>query len=254
MVSDGQDAFDWCRANLETTLANTVDVDAYVVGGDSAGGCLATLLGGILTPPPRAVLDDQGITDLSDPWFDTHPDPVVPYSGEFTDDEIAAAVAERDPSKAITGAACPNDDNPELETEAEVRASFQSSTVRFGRAERLQLDVRRSICSKSAWVRATVHPEKYATEDEVKAAEREWSSLYRLDNLSTYPPTFFLHGDSDECVPVWQSRKMAAKLREMGVEVGAHYEPGVGHCFNHRFTVSPVRMYTPHGSTLTSEE
>jgi len=230
MVEDGQDAFAWCRANLERIIP--VDIDAYAVGGDSAGGALATLMGGILTPPPRAVLDDQGITDLSDPWFDEHPDPPTPYTGEFTEAEIAAAVAERDLSKALIG--CGMDPT---QTEEDVRKEFKSSTVKFGRAERLQLEVRRALAEKSAWVRSTVHPEKYSSEEEIKAAQRQWSSLHRLVGMTSYPPTFFLHGAADDCVPVTQSQRMAEKLRAMGVPVGEHYEPGVGHCFNHHYTV-----------------
>lgn len=227
MVEDCTDAHVWCRKTLPTLLPN-VDIDAYAVTGDSAGGALSTLLGGLLQPPPRAVLDDQGIVDLSDDWFDTHPDAPTPYSGEFTPEQVAAGVACRDLSQALI--ACPHDATT---TEAALQAEFKTPTVKFGRPERLQLEVRRALAEKSAWVRSVVHPEKFASEAAVKAALREWSSLHRLDDgRTTYPPTFFLHGEEDDCVPVTQSKRMAARLKEMGVPVGEHYEPGVGHCFN----------------------
>jgi acetyl esterase/lipase len=233
MAEDGLDAYAWCRAHLPAML--DIDLEACAVGGDSAGGCLATLLGGLVSPAPRAVLADQAITDLADAWFDGHPDPPAAYSGEFTHAEIAAAAHDRDLAHAIIGAACY--DGEDVPSEESLRNEFGSNSLKFGRPERLQLDVRRYLASRSRWVRSVAHPEKY-DEEGVRTQLRKWPPVHRLENTPSYPPTFFVHGEEDECVPARQSRDMAARLRQMGVHVGEHYEPSAGHCFNQRFGVS----------------
>lgn len=45
------------------------------------------------------------------------------------------------------------------------------------------------------------------------------------------PPFVLLHGEADATVPVEQSRRMAARLKELGVPVEAVYYPGADHSF-----------------------
>ena len=57
MVEDCMDTIKWCREHLENTVGGKVDLERLVAGGDSAGGCIATLLAHKLDPPPNVVVD-----------------------------------------------------------------------------------------------------------------------------------------------------------------------------------------------------
>lgn len=66
-------------------------------------------------------------------------------------------------------------------------------------------------------------------EDEAKlrAITREISPLYHVS--ADDPPTFIMHGDADDLVPVQQSREIVEAFRKVGVEAELVVKPGAGH-------------------------
>lgn len=238
IVQDGRDAHAWCVAHLPSLV--NVDVERFVLAGDSAGGHLATTLAHLVTPPPRAVLSDHGLVDLADAHYDTLRFSGT-FTGEFSPEEIEAAIQDRDYTRAI--ASVPEETRAEWPLE-DVRRAFHAPAVQYGRREKLQADVKTELAELGTWVAAVLHPERFANPEEQKAYARKWSPLHMLDAAPSYPPTFFIHGESDNIVPTAQSRAFAAKLRAKGVAVGEHYEPGEGHCYDEKFTSPTVEGYT----------
>jgi dipeptidyl aminopeptidase/acylaminoacyl peptidase len=74
--------------------------------------------------------------------------------------------------------------------------------------------------------------------DEEMRVFKEKSPLHMLDKTKGYPPTWFLHGENDSVVPIQQAYGMQEKLKELGIETGTSYEPGQGHEFDNKYTVS----------------
>lgn len=270
IISDANDAYGWCRAHLRTFLGSTVDLDSYAVGGDSAGGTIAGLLAQTLSPPPKAFLANHPLLDLADPYFNTIGDE-APLSGEFTEAEVEAAARDNDPANAIITSPSPG---RVVFGEDKLRRAFHSLTLVVGRRQRLQGDVF-TLLNRGNWVNAVL---RGASEEERSAYAEQWSPLRLIGArggagtngtasiepngngapegvLRTngdapgsnpppsgtpypHPPTFFIHGEDDLIVPIAQSHDMAVKLRSLGVPVMEYYEPGAGHVFDQRFTVS----------------
>lgn len=88
VVDDSRDAYEWCKTYLEDALSKScgegivtgVDIERYVVAGESVGGLLVTLAGHNFNPRPRAIAAIYPFTDPLDPYF--HPEEGQP-SGEF---------------------------------------------------------------------------------------------------------------------------------------------------------------------------
>ncbi|WOO85147.1 Non-reducing polyketide synthase andM [Vanrija pseudolonga] len=238
ILTDGRDAHAWCVAHLPNLLR--VDIERYVLAGDSAGGHLATTLAQLVSPPPRAVLSDHGLVDLADAHYDTLRFSGS-YTGEFGPEEIEAAIQDRDYTRAF--ASVPEETRAKWPL-GEVRRAFHAPRVQYGRREQLQADVKTALAERGAWVAAVLHPERFSSSEQLKAYARKWSPLHMLDAAPSYPPTFFIHGEADNIVPTAQSRAFAAKLRARGVAVGGHYEPGEGHCYDEKFTSPNVEGYT----------
>lgn len=255
IIDDANDAYAWCRDHLPTFLGSTVALDSYAVAGDSAGGTIAGLLAQTLQPPPRAFLANHALLDLADPFLQTRGDHAE-LSGEFNEAEVTAAAHDHDPANAII--TCPSPGRVGL-GQGELRRAFHSLTLVVGRRQRLQGDVF-TLLNRGNWVDAVLKGDS----PEAKRAYAEKHSPLRLvggrrdDHVNgvgtngvnghgeengpsagyPHPPTFFVHGEADEVVPVDQSRDMSKRLRELGVPVAEYYEPGAGHVFDQRFTVS----------------
>lgn len=250
MVSDGYDAFSWCRAHLPAIL-DDIALDAYAVGGLSAGGTLALLNAAQLRPRPRAVLDAYGTADFSDTCFDpkfTGPgyDPGT-VSGRYSEGELERAIADRDLSHALTSLPAPSDPDAETATSAlygRVKEMIAGSID----SKALQADVRTHVAATSRIMRVLTRRERYKDNDTWRVAAAEASPMARVDD--DYPDTIILHGVEDKVVPVDQSAKLARKLRGLGVVVKEIYAPDSEHCFDFDISVSdPQRLELMHVGT-----
>lgn len=232
ILNDCKDALAWCRANLCSVVA--VDLEACVVGGDSAGGTLAVLAGHHFDPPPKVVIDVFGVTDMTDPYF--HPrepgarkaerDKFFPESKEFTEDELWAAWNDCDPSHAQV--ISPWNWEMEPQMSAPNLQTYWGKEYVPGRKDRLRMDMITLVTREKVWFRRLVGD---PPDETYTSALEAYSALQLLQGKSTYPPTFFLHGAGDKAVPIDQSYRMAKVLKDMGVAVGEKYHPTGEHCF-----------------------
>jgi len=238
MVDDGTDAFDWCRAHLPTLL-DDIDIDAYAVGGLSAGGTLALLNARNLSPRPRAVLDVYGIADFGDPCFDpkfTGPgyDPGT-VSGRYSEGELERAIADRDLRNAHTSLA--GDEDPDAESTAQ--AWYKRVLEVLGAAvdkRALQQDVRVHVAATSRIMRVLTRRERFTNNDTWREHATSISPIALVD--AHFPPTAILHGVADKVVPVDQSARLAKKLEDLGVQVTKIYAENRDHCFDFELIVS----------------
>ncbi|KAK0728771.1 Alpha/Beta hydrolase protein [Lasiosphaeria miniovina] len=251
-LADSLEAVAWCRANLQSILGpSAVDVNRYVLCGESAGGHLVTLMALHLPDPqPRAVVDVYGLVDflafqvLGAPPQDDAATGLAPWDGEFSEEELEVFLGDRDPAKILTDAL------PWAVTDvSEDELSRRWGTdFRFSRRIRLQTEAHmyRSLRRKgTGLLKAVMHPEKFATEEELTAFVHSMSPFRVLQDEAakgrkTYPPTAFLHGSGDTDVPIEQSYALAAKLKEMGVPVIERYEDGEPHVFDQKYTSPEV--------------
>lgn len=101
ILSDCKDSLAWSIANLPEILGpDRINIDNYVVGGDSAGGTLSTLAGHLFEPKPKVVINVFGLVDSLDL-------PQQRVSGEAwslkydnREEVMEKAKMNRDPSKA----------------------------------------------------------------------------------------------------------------------------------------------------------
>ncbi|KAL7425006.1 hypothetical protein Q5752_000693 [Cryptotrichosporon argae] len=258
MLSDAQAALVWCRAHLASAVggAARLDVDAYVVGGDSAGGTLASLGGHSLRPRPRVVLDLFGVTDFTDPFFhvrpdavpaaaaDTagapeqapspHPTPRGALSGRFTRERIAAELADRDAAHAGYIGAYPHELAPALSAER-LRSFWGMPDYEPGDADWLRMDMYTLIREERSLLLRLNGIDGLVLDPAARETLAAASPVNLVDN--TYPPTFILHGKSDATVPGdTQAYPFAARLKENGVVVGELYPEGMDHCFEETWT------------------
>lgn len=254
IVADCSDSLAWCRANLPKLLGSSkLDLDAYVVGGDSAGGTLATLAGHRFTPRPRVVLDVFGVTDPADTGL-TIPPPDgtymaerarwFPLSGKFSEDDVQAALRDRERAHAVT--ICPwTWEMPPNMDQATLRSFWGTPDFVLDDSHYLRMDmmcvVNRDRQLFRVLARGETPQDDPKTDAELRSALAEFSALKLLDGAKGYPPTFFMHGEKDQTVPVAQSKAMADKLRGMGVVVGEAYSPDGDHCFDNVIEVSEPR-------------
>jgi len=266
-LADCLEAVAWCRSNLPGILgADKVDVDRYVLCGESAGGHLATLMGLHLSPPPKAIVDVYGVVDfISLPAFgplDRRPSRATqgPWHGKFSEEALNKLLRDRDPANALTDGLSWNEF--EYLTEAEISERWATD---FRYTDRVlmqaELHMMHSLSRSADGLRIGVmHSEKFASEEELTAFVRSMSPLRVLQQrvmqgkkgLALYPPTAFLHGTGDVDVPVQQSYAMSSVLRDADVPVVECYEEGGLHVFDMKYTVSKpksCRKIFPHTRT-----
>jgi acetyl esterase/lipase len=249
-LSDCLDAVTWCRVNLPHLLGqDRVDVDRYVVCGDSSGGTLATLLGHYADPPPRVVIDVYGVIDFeSMGWLGDEAQKQLPsigsteWKGEFTEAELHAFLSDRNPANTLDVAP------PWIARYTEEQLSKQWATqFRYTKRIRLQTELhvwrtnRGKQGIKSDLLKAVIHEENFPDRKALSDFLASVSPLRLLDGNTRYPPTAFLHGTADSVVPISQSIKMAEVLKSMGVPTVECYESGMKHGFDSKYTVSVAR-------------
>lgn len=249
-VEDGVDAHRWCREHLPEILGgDKVDVERCVVAGESAGGTIVTLLGAVLDPPPRAVVDIYGLVD---PTFKKERSAVdnQPLTEGWSEEEVAAAIARADPAEALT--VCPFQFDIPIQ---EVREQWGVPDYEYDRKQVFQYEIKKYLRTHDLLFDCMYRLTPDMSEDERVAKMKAFSALWMLDDgRQSYPPTFFLHGTNDPVVPYEANAvAMANKLRNMGVPVGEAYEPGEGHEYDNKYTVRaaslcPVRRLIDAGT------
>jgi acetyl esterase/lipase len=244
IFDDITDALAWCRSNLPSILgADDIDIDAYVAAGDSAGGTLSSLCGALLRPRPRVVIDVFGVTDMTDPFFYAKLSPerlALPYLQDLEPrdrEEQKRSLASRDESKAEF--ICPWD--WELEpnmSEDDLRIFWGTPDFKVEPKHRYRMDLNKYLNREGERLPLLLmQRERYDDEEAFFADVRKrWSAFHMADE--TYPPTFILHGDADNAVPVEQSYRFEKRLKELSVPVQAVYCPGGEHCFENKIEVS----------------
>jgi acetyl esterase/lipase len=252
-LADCLEAVSWCRTNLPAVLgSDKVDVDRYVLVGESAGGHLATLMGlHLSSPAPKAIVDVYGVVDfISMPAFgapEQRPSRTTqgPWNGKFSEETLNKLLRDRDPANALTDALPWNEH--EFLTESEISklwaAEFRYTDRVLMQAE---LHMMHSLSRSADGLRVGImHNETFSSEDELMAFVRSMSPLRVLQErvtqgkkgLALYPPTAFLHGIGDVDVPVEQSYAMASVLKDAEVPVVESYEEGGLHVFDMKYTV-----------------
>jgi acetyl esterase/lipase len=156
-----------------------VEADRVVVCGGSAGGYLTLMTGFSITPRPAALVSYWGYGDIVGPWY-SRPDPFYLKQPAVSREEALASVG-----------AGPIAEPPPGNT----RGRFYLYCRQQG-----------------LW------PKEVAGRDPVQ--EDRWFGRYcPIRNVTRqYPPTMLVHGTADTDVPYEQSKLMAERLAEAGVE------------------------------------
>ncbi|KAK8089832.1 alpha beta-hydrolase [Apiospora hydei] len=252
-IEDCVDFIAWCRRELPTILGghDKVDVDRYVITGESAGGFMVTNMATRLPEPaPRAVVDVYGLVDLFDHGLlDTvdqsaYPawgsDKADPLQQEFSEEKILSVIREdRDPAHAVSAALFSG--GQVLEGEAQIAAAWKTSALPFTERARLQAAVHSYL--SSTWPFGRAAPVRLRRDAAPGTAfARTVSPMQILDTepyvsgAKRYPPTAFLHGSADTAVPLGQTERFAAKLQALGVETIVSVEPDEPHVFDQVYT------------------
>ncbi|KAG9004883.1 hypothetical protein FRB93_010062 [Tulasnella sp. JGI-2019a] len=188
-----------------------VDVGRYAVGGESAGGTNAAMLGHLASPSPLVVLNLYGLVDFLFPTPPTTatpshaPSPVVPTgrSGLYTEAQIATALVNRDVSETITEALDDwvNDDPSDL------RHALYGDNPRliYGKRQKLRGDMFAYMFAHGLLRQTLFHFDDSEDEEALELFEqkkREMPALVLLENAATYPATYVYHGTSDTNVDI----------------------------------------------------
>jgi acetyl esterase/lipase len=203
IIEDIQDAHRWVRAQGPKLFG--ADPDHIVVSGSSAGGYLTLMSGFCFDPPPRALVSFWGYGDITAPWY-SRPEPFYVQQPAVPREEAYAGVS----GPPVAGA------TPET---SKGRGRFYLYCRQQG-----------------------IWPREVAGHD--PDTENTWFTPYcPVRNVSrSYPPTLLIHGTADTDVPYQQSKDMAARLAEAGVEHELITVAGAGHGLSgiDRAAVNPV--------------
>ncbi|KAG8867409.1 hypothetical protein FRB97_001855 [Tulasnella sp. 331] len=222
IVQDLLDGIQWCKKELPGLLGgDKVDITRYAVGGESAGGTTATMLGHLASPPPLAVLNVYGMVDFVIKRLPVTSDATTPFSpasGLFTEAQVASELANRDLSNTLGEVL----DDWVNNDPADLRHARYGDHPKpaYGERQKLRRDAHDYMIARGMLWQTLFHvddPEKQAKLFERK--QREMSALLLLDDVRTYPPTYVYHGTADVLVHVSQSDRFVAKLKQKGVPV-----------------------------------
>ncbi len=180
----------WRWMRTEGVKRFGIDRGRISTAGGSAGGYLTLMTGFCLKPRPRSLVSYFGYGDIDGPWY-SQPD---------------AFYRTRQP----------------LEKKEEAWVGYTSGPVSERSSEphgQLYLYFRQ----QGIW------PQEVAGHDPRR--EPKWFDQYcPIRNVTTaYPPTLLIHCTEDTDVPYGESKAMAAKLAEVGVEHEFITVPGAGH-------------------------
>ena len=242
-ITDCIEAHKWCLSHLPSILrSKDIDINRYVLAGDSAGGALATTCAHLFEPAPKAVIDIYGVIDMSDQWFwkvrqDRKNVNQPSYLKPRDEEEYRKAMEDRDPANAEI--ICPWD--WELEPNmsvADLRSFWGMPDFVPSEKDFFRIDMYKYMGRNKSAFAMLFRREQFDSDEQCTAKVRSLSAYYMLDGKTHYPPTFFLHGTGDVSVPVEQSYRMAKRLRGMGVPVGEAYCEGGPHSFEQQIEVS----------------
>jgi len=180
-----------------------IDPERLVVCGGSAGGYLTLTTGFRVKPVPKALVAFWGYGDLTGAWY-SRPDPFYLKQPAISRESALAAVGH-----------VPLSEPPE-----------KSERGRFYLYCRQQ----------GIW------PKEVADHD---PADDRWFDPYSpLRNITPgYPPVMLVHGTADTDVPYEQSKMMAERLRQVGVQHQFVTVPGGGHGIGNIPAAEQERIY-----------
>ena len=234
MKQDGIDAYEWCRSNLPNIVPE-VNIDSCTLIGESAGGTIVSLLAHYL--PVKALVNIYGPTDFLDPHYSpktpASKTDIQPLTDKWSEEDCRLAIKSRDLSKAIT--VCPYVFDIPIQ---QVRDQWSAPKFEYTEQQRFNWEVKRYMRTYKLLFKVILRTDDLQDEEEELEIFKKASPLHMLDESKRYPPTWFLHGDSDLVVPIAQAERMRDRLVEMGVETGVSFEPGQGHEFDNKYTVS----------------
>lgn len=167
-----------------------IDPDRLAVGGGSAGGYLTLMCGFCLNPRPRALVSYYGYGDITTPWY-SRPDPFYLQQPHVSKEEALQSVGQ---------------------------------TVISEPPEKSQRGRFYLYCRQQG-----IWPKEVAGHD--PDSEPKWFDRYcPVRNVSgKYPPSMLIHGTADTDVPYDESKAMAAKLKQAGVQFDFITVAGAGH-------------------------
>ncbi|WRT64709.1 uncharacterized protein IL334_001643 [Kwoniella shivajii] len=238
-VEDCKDAFEWCKSNLSEIIGNTssVDIDNYVLIGESAGGLIVSLLPFYtMNPlPPKAIVNIYGPTDLtylsSTSSTPINPVEIQPLSGEFSKEEVVEGANSRDPAKALT--VCPFEFDISEET---YRKIWGVPDFQYTKEQRFQYDIKRHLRTTRSLMDVLLRKEECKNDGEWLDRLKVYSPLHLIRNGTlTYPPTAFLHGKDDPVVNYTQAEIFSDALNNMGIDTLTCLEPGQVHEFDNKY-------------------
>ncbi|KAL1604874.1 hypothetical protein SLS60_004414 [Paraconiothyrium brasiliense] len=211
-IQDAKDAYLWSRNILPGILKEDFDIKAdrssMLAFGHSAGGLLALHLG-TLPEPPRAITDFYGTKYTNDPFWVT-PLPALAMLPDFDAAYLNKIFDEPIISNTMTS----------LEQTASARP-----TTKIVGMPKPDLSIVRNAWLFDGLKRGT-HLRAIVQDGDYK----------RIDPVSmfshSFPPTFFVHGESDDMVPTSFSEQAYAELLKLGVETGISLAEGKSHGFD----------------------
>lgn len=245
IVQDAKDSLAWCIKNLPGVVgADTIDIERYVVAGDSAGGTLSTYSGHVLRPRPKAVINVFGVVDVPTLQQEQRKNEgddlglTEGWSSQYEDaeGELKKAKMDRDPANAEI--ICPwYWEHPDQMDPEDLRSFWGMPEFTIQDKDYRRMDLLKYLLIKDELFDSLYRKDTFGTAEEYNAYIKSVSPHHMLDKYPDYPPTFVLHGTGDTAVPVEQSYKFAEKLRELKVPVDERYKEGGEHCFENKIEV-----------------
>jgi hypothetical protein len=124
-------------------------------------------------------------------------------------------------------------------SEEDLRVFWGTPDFKVEPKHRYRMDLNKVLNRDGSRLSLLLQREKYDSEEAfLEDVRKKWSAYHLADE--TYPPTYILHGDADNAVPVEQSYRFEKRLKELGVEVEAVYCSGGEHCFENKIEVCPT--------------
>ncbi|KAK7442891.1 hypothetical protein CaCOL14_011109 [Colletotrichum acutatum] len=212
VIEDAIDVFSWCKtefpAKFEADTGLRINARKTVVFGQSAGALLALHLGA-LEEPPRAILDFYGVKYVSD---------------EFWHMPLPALAAIPTLPQALTDKIF---DEPVMTTTAislEKAAASQDVVIKRG------MPAPDLSVPRNAWLFTALRD---GTQMKTIVKDDDLDCVDPVRGFHPkFPPTFFVHGDTDGLIPSAFSERACRELSDMGVKARISLIPGQSHGFD----------------------